>query len=116
MGIPATIEFLSSLRSSFQLLAIKNRIKTTTEKPKGMKLKFCSKYFYENIKTSVQGNFDSEKIKKNNNNDKTTNDRCYGRIFLERKFHLIPAHSIESYFKQPSQKINIKWRIVVICY
>ena len=64
MGIPATIEFLSSLRSSFQLLAIKNRIKTTTEKPKGMKLKFCSKYFYENIKTSVQGNFDSEKKKK----------------------------------------------------
>ena len=59
MGIPATIEFLSSLRSSFQLLAIsfqllaiKNRTKATTEKPKGMKL-FCSKYFYENIKTSV---------------------------------------------------------------
>ena len=28
MEIPATMEFLSSLRNSFQLLAIKNRIKT----------------------------------------------------------------------------------------
>ena len=36
MGIPATIEFLSNLKSSFQLLAIENRIKTTTEKSKGM--------------------------------------------------------------------------------
>ena len=53
MGIPPNIEFLSSLRSSFQLHAIKNRIKTMTEKPNGVKLKFCSKYFNENIKTSV---------------------------------------------------------------
>ena len=40
VGIPATIEFLSSLRSSLQLLVIKNRIKTTTKKPKGIKLKY----------------------------------------------------------------------------
>ena len=32
MGIPVTIELLSSLRRSFQLHAIKNRIKTTTVK------------------------------------------------------------------------------------
>ena len=34
MGIPATIYFLSSLRSSLQLLTVKNKIRTTTEKPK----------------------------------------------------------------------------------
>ena len=51
--ISTTIEFLSSLRSFFQLHAIKSRIKTTTEKSKGMKLKFYSKYFYENIKVSI---------------------------------------------------------------
>ena len=45
MGTPATIEFLSSLRSSLQFLVIKNRIKTTTEKPKGMKLKFTQNTF-----------------------------------------------------------------------
>ena len=51
MGIPATIELLKSLRSSFQLTAIKYRIKTTTKKPKGNK--FYSKCFYENTKTNV---------------------------------------------------------------
>ena len=116
MGIPATIEFLSSLRSSFQLLAIKTRIKTTTGKPKGMKLTFCSKYFYENIKTR-EFRFRKKRIKNSSiNKKKITNHRCYGRIFLERKFHLIPAHSIESYFKQQSQKTNTKWKIVVMCY
>ena len=40
IGIPATIEFLSSLRSSFQLLLIKNKIKTTIKKPHEIKLKF----------------------------------------------------------------------------
>ena len=44
MGIPATFEFLGSRRSSFQLHAIKNRIKTTTSKPKGNGIKFYSKY------------------------------------------------------------------------
>ena len=42
MGIPATIESLSSLRSSFQLLAIKSRIKTTTE---GNEIKILLKIF-----------------------------------------------------------------------
>ena len=45
MGIPVTIEFLSILRSSLQLLVIKNRIKTTTEKSKGIKLKFAQNIF-----------------------------------------------------------------------
>ena len=44
MGIPATIEFLSSLRSSFQLLAIKNRTKTTTE-AQGNEIKILLKIF-----------------------------------------------------------------------
>ena len=52
----------------------------------------------------------------NNNHNKTTNHRCYGMMLLERKFHLIQAHSIESYFKQQSQKVIIKWKIVVMCY
>ena len=47
MGIPATIEFLSSLRSSLQLLVIKNKIKTTTEKPKGINLKFTQNILRE---------------------------------------------------------------------
>ena len=64
MGIPVTIEFLSRLRSKHELLEIKNRIKTTTEKPKGMKLKFTQNNLYENIKTSVSGNFDPEIKKK----------------------------------------------------
>ena len=34
------------------------------------------------------------------------------RIFLERKSRLMPAHNIKSYFKQQSQKIIIKWKIV----
>ena len=55
MGIPATIEFLSSLRSSFQLLAIKNRIKTTTEKSKGMKLNFSQNIFTRTLKQAYQG-------------------------------------------------------------
>ena len=59
-----TIEFLSRLRSKHELLEIKNRIKTTTEKLRGMKLKFTQNIFYENIKTSVSGNFDPEIKKK----------------------------------------------------
>ena len=53
MGIPATIEFLSSLRSSLQLLVIKNRIKTTTKKPKGTKLKFAQNIYKSTLKISV---------------------------------------------------------------
>ena len=45
MGIPATIEFLNNLRSSFHLLAIKNRIKTTTEKPTVNEIKILLKIF-----------------------------------------------------------------------
>ena len=44
MGIPATIKFLSSLRSSSQLSVIKNRIKAMTEKPKRMKLNFTQNF------------------------------------------------------------------------
>ena len=61
MGIPATLEFLSSLRSSLQLLAIKNRIKTMAEKPKGIKLKFTQSIF---TRTLRQAYFDSEIKKK----------------------------------------------------
>ena len=69
MGIPATIEFLSSLRSNLQLLVIKNRIKTTTKKPKGTKLKFT-----QNIYTSTLKQVYKEiSIQKKNNNDKTAN-------------------------------------------
>ena len=50
MGIPATIEFLSSLRSSLQLLVIKNRIKITTKKPKGIKLKFTQNIYMRTLK------------------------------------------------------------------
>ena len=50
MGIPATIEFLSSLRSSLQLLVIKNRIKTATKKPKGIKLKFTQNIYMRTLK------------------------------------------------------------------
>ena len=39
----------------------------------------------------------------------------FDRIFLEREFHLTPAPSIGSYFKQQWQKIIIKWKIVVMC-
>ena len=53
MGIPATIEFLSSLRSSLQLLVIKNRIKNNSKEAQGNKIKIYSKYLCENIKTSV---------------------------------------------------------------
>ena len=53
MGIPATIKFLSSLRSSFQLLAIENRIKTTTEKSKGMN--FSQNIFTRTLKQAYQG-------------------------------------------------------------
>ena len=55
MGIPATIEFLSSLRSSLQLLVIKNRIKTTTEKPKGIKLKFAQNIFTRTLRQTYKG-------------------------------------------------------------
>ena len=52
MGIPATIEFSSSLRSSLQLLVINNKIKTTTEKSKGIKLKFNVSSKYKNQSTN----------------------------------------------------------------
>ena len=55
MGIPATIEFLSSLRSSLRLLVIKNRIKTTTEKPKRMKIKFTQIIFTRTLKQAYKG-------------------------------------------------------------
>ena len=54
MGTPATIEFLSRLRSSLQFLVIKNRIKTTTEKPKGMKLKFTQNTFTRTLKQAYK--------------------------------------------------------------
>ena len=50
MGISTTIEFLSSLRSFFQLHAVKSRIKTTTEKSKGMKLNFTQNIFTRTLK------------------------------------------------------------------
>ena len=43
------IEFLSSPRSSFQLHAIKNRIKTTTVKPKGMELNIIQNNFTKTL-------------------------------------------------------------------
>ena len=55
MGIPATIEFLSSLKSGFQLLVIKSRIKTRTEKPKGMKLNFTQNIFTRTLKQAYRG-------------------------------------------------------------
>ena len=55
MGIPATLEFLSSLRSRLQLLVIKNRIKTTAEKPKGIKLKFTQNIFTRTLKQVYNG-------------------------------------------------------------
>ena len=50
MGIPATIEFLSSLRSNLQLLVIKNIIKTTAKNPKGIKLKFTQSIYTRTLK------------------------------------------------------------------
>ena len=55
MGIPVTIEFLSSLRSSLELLVIKNRIKTTTKKPKGIKLKFTQNIYTSTLKQVYKG-------------------------------------------------------------
>ena len=52
MGIPATIEFLSSLRNSLQLLVIKNN-KNNSKDVQENKIKIYSKYLYEHIKTSV---------------------------------------------------------------
>ena len=54
MGIPVNIVFLSSLRSSLQLLVIKNRIKTRTEKPKGIKLKFTKNIFTRTLKQAYK--------------------------------------------------------------
>ena len=94
MEIPATIEFLSSLRSSLQLLAIKNRIKTTAEKPKGMKLKLTQNISTRTLKQGYNG-ISTQKWKTNNKN--TANHGCFSnRIFLGRKFHLMPAHNMES--------------------
>ena len=55
MGIPATNEFLCSLRSSLELFVIKNRIKTTAEKPKGIKLKFTQNIFTRTLKQAYKG-------------------------------------------------------------
>ena len=55
MGIPVTTEFLSSPRSSLQLLVSKNRIKATTEKRKGMKLTFTQKIFTRTLKQAYKG-------------------------------------------------------------
>ena len=74
MGIPATIEFLS-LRSSLQLLVIKNRIKITTKKPKGIKLKFTQNIYTRTLKQAYK----ETSIQKynNNNNNKTTNHMSF---------------------------------------
>ena len=55
MGIPAIIEFLSSLRSSFQLPVIKSRIKTMIEKPKGRKLNITKNIFTRTLKQAYKG-------------------------------------------------------------
>ena len=55
MGIPGTVKFLSSLRRSFQIHAIKNRIKTTPEKPKRMKLNFIQNIFTRTLKQLHKG-------------------------------------------------------------
>ena len=55
MGTPATVEFLSNHRSSLQLLVIKSIIKTTTEKPKGVKLKFTQNIFTRILKPAYKG-------------------------------------------------------------
>ena len=55
MGIPATIKFFSSLRSSLQLLVIKNRIKATTKKPKGIKLKLTQNAYTRTLKQVYKG-------------------------------------------------------------
>ena len=72
-GIPATNEFLSSLRSSIELLVIKNRIKTMIEKPKGIKLKFTQNIFTRTLKQVYNGIL-SQKWKRNN---KTANHTCF---------------------------------------
>ena len=54
MGIPATIEFLSSFRSSLQLLVIKNRIETKTKKPKGIKLKYNQNIYTRTLKQAYK--------------------------------------------------------------
>ena len=53
MEIPATIEFLSSVRSSFQLLAIKKKNEDNDREGQENEIKFRSKWFYGNIKTNV---------------------------------------------------------------
>ena len=53
MGIPATTEFLSNLRGSLQLLVIKNRTKTTTKKPKRIKLKFTQNIYMRTLKQAA---------------------------------------------------------------
>ena len=55
MGIPATIEFLSSLRSSLQLLVIKNRTKTTTKKSTVIRLKFTQNVYTRTLKQAYKG-------------------------------------------------------------
>ena len=55
MGIPVTIEFLSSLRSSLQLLVIKNRIKTTTKKSTVIRLKFTQNVYTRTLKQACKG-------------------------------------------------------------
>ena len=53
MGISATIEFLGSLRESFQLLAINNQIKTATEKPRRIALSFTQNIFTRTTKQGI---------------------------------------------------------------
>ena len=53
MEILATIEFLSSVRSSFQLLAIKKKNKDNDREGQENEIKFRSKWFYGNTKTNV---------------------------------------------------------------
>ena len=55
MGIPATIEILSSFRSSFQLHEIKNRIKKTTKKPKRKKFNCTQNIFLRTFKQVYKG-------------------------------------------------------------
>ena len=53
MGISATIEFLGSLRESFQLLVINNQTKTTTEKPRRITLSFTQNIFTRTLKQGI---------------------------------------------------------------
>ena len=47
---------LSNLRSSLQLIVIKNRIKITTKVPRGIKLKFTQNIYNSTLKQACKGN------------------------------------------------------------